>query len=436
MDKELAQLEEWAVNLINDYESVLKASKAKGEKVSQTEFKRIGRFSGELVANPEAYGELLEMARSKNLTGKQLVQSIRSIEANLLDESSRNTATSRKQMLSDVIHHLFAQRTGGDTLRKLSQAERGEARTILRDSFGRWGNVPENLVSLFRGWHLSGDELKGLEGEALQEFGITKAGQLSTTKAHATAPVSKLISGTHDVSTGREAAQLMTPQFELQRKEGLAAIEESKPLMEALNEIAGSEYNRATMSAEELAVRRNVLSANPEQVKAAIQQYTAPFRFNGGGATLNRAALTGLAAAGVAALGPLGTAASAAELAGRTQIAGETNDPADQFQAGLAGVSLGADVASYVPPLAPIGEAVSTVADVANIGIDVYREDPKKAKQMVTQQAKRMIPADPIVTPVQRAAQAVQRGGRVKFGFGGAKFTLPELGLSELLRFN
>jgi hypothetical protein len=375
MDKELAQLEEWAVNLINDYDSVLKASKAKGEKVSQTEFKRIGRFSGELVANPEAYGELLEMARSKNLTGKQLVQSIRSIEANLLDESSRNTATSRKQMLSDVIHHLFAQRTGGDTLRKLSQAERGEARTILRDSFGRWGNVPENLVSLFRGWHLSGDELKGLEGEALQEFGITKAGQLSTTKAHATAPVSKLITGTHDVSTGREAAQLMAPQFELQRKEGLAAIEESRPLMEALNEIAGSEYNRATMSAEELAVRRNVLSANPEQVKAAIQQYTTPFRFDGGKAILRVLPMGAVATAAF-------TVADIAQAAQGVSDVSQAQSRAEAIAGGLDATSgiLGA-VATKVPVLA--GPAMVAGATAGAVRMRMQRDIEREQVQQV-----------------------------------------------------
>ena len=376
MDKELAQLEEWAVNLINDYESTLKASKAKGERVSQTEFKRIGRFSGELVANPEAYGELLEMARSKNLTGKQLVQSIRSIEANLLDESSRGTATSRKQMMSDVIHHLFAQRTGGDTLRRLSQAERGEARTILRDSFGRWGNVPENLLSLFRSWHLSGDELKGLEGEALKEFGITKAGQLSTTKAHTTAPVSKLITGTHDVSTGKEAAQLMAPQFELQRKEGLAAIEESKPLMEALNKIAGSEYNRATMSAEELAVRRNLLSANPEQVKAAIQQYTSPFIFKGGKAILGALPVVGTAA--TIGLGALDVA-QAAE--GISSVQQATSTP-EAVAGGLEAVSGGLGLAATkVPVLA--GPAMVAGVTAGAIRMRMERDIQREREQRV-----------------------------------------------------
>ena len=133
MDKELAQLEDWAVNLINDYEATLK--------LGASELKRTRRFSGELVANPEAYGELLDMAKSKNMSGKQLVQAIRSIETNLLDESSRGTSMSRKQLMSDVIHHFYAQRTGGDTLRKLSQTNRQQARTALRELFGPWGRL-------------------------------------------------------------------------------------------------------------------------------------------------------------------------------------------------------------------------------------------------------------------------------------------------------
>ena len=96
------------------------------------------------------------------MTGKQLVAAIRKIEQSLLDESSRGTPMSRKLMLSDVIHHMYAQRTGGDTLRKLGQPERAKARDILRESFGRWGNVPENLLSVYRSWHQKGDALKGI----------------------------------------------------------------------------------------------------------------------------------------------------------------------------------------------------------------------------------------------------------------------------------
>lgn len=147
----------------------------------------------------------------------------------------------------------------------------------------------------------------------------------------------------------------------------------------------------------------------------------------------------GLAMAGLAAPAFLGTAASAAEFTGRSQLAQQTGDFADQAQAGLAGVSLAGDIASYFPPAAIIGEAVSTTADVANIATDLYREDPERAKRFVREQVTKAIPKPPVVQQVQqvqRAAQAIQRGGKVKFNAGKVQFTLPEFGLSELLGLN
>ena len=63
-----------------------------------------------------------------------------------------------------------------------------------------------------------------------------------------------------------------------------------------------------------------------------------------------RGALTGLAAGGIAALGPLGTAVSAAETAGRKEIADITGNPVDRVQQYISGASLAADAASYAPP--------------------------------------------------------------------------------------
>ena len=77
-----------------------------------------------------------------------------------------------------------------------------------------------------------------------------------------------------------------------------------------------------------------------------------------------------LAVAGVFALGPLGTAASAAETVERERIAQQTQDPLDKFQAGVSKVSLGADVASYAPPAAIPATIVSTGADILNLVID------------------------------------------------------------------
>jgi len=161
---ELDKLEEWFVEGLNEYE----ASGNYGD----SELKRIKRFGNEIINNIEMYGELLDAARSEGLTIKEILSQTRSIESNFLDEASRGTKTSRKQMISDVIHHIFAQRTGGDTLRGLSQLNRKDARTALRQEFGRWGNTKENLWSLFRSWHTKQEKAKGLEKQALDELKI------------------------------------------------------------------------------------------------------------------------------------------------------------------------------------------------------------------------------------------------------------------------
>jgi hypothetical protein len=107
----------------------------------------------------------------------------------------------------------------------------------------------------------------------------------------------------------------------------------------------------------------------------------------------NRRALTALAAGGVATLGPLSTAASAAETAGRFQIAQQTKDPADIAQAGIAGVSTLADIGTYFPPIALPAEAVSTGADMLNVGIDTVRSpEAQRAAVQTVQKASKLIP--------------------------------------------
>ena len=353
MDKELAQLEEWAVNLVNDYEDELQRTKPKSSM-----HKRIKRFSGELVANPEAYGELLEMARSQNMTGQELLNSIRRIEQGLLDEAGRGKAPSRKQIMSDVIHHFYAQRTGGDTLRRLGQADRQEARAALRSEFGRWGNVPENLRSLFRAGHLNSDVLKGIEGEAMAELGVTQAKQLDLPKAHTT--TGKAVTG--DIvgaTTAKEAIEGMRPQFEIQGRETQAAIDATQPLMEDLDKIAGSVYDTG-MSAEELDVRRNVLAANPEQVKAAIQTRLSPF-ISGGTVKMSMKGLGGL-------IPFVGVGFDVLDAKEKTERAVETGAPLDKLQAGIAQVT-----AATSPIPEPISQTLNFVGGTVNFVIDALR---------------------------------------------------------------
>lgn len=449
MDRELAQLEEWAVNLINDYEATLKPE--------ATELKRTRRFSGELVANPEAYGELLDMARSKNMTGKQLVQAIRSIESNLLDESSRGTPMSRKQLMSDVIHHFYAQRTGGDTLRKLSQANRQQARTALRELFGPWGNVPENLKSLFRAGHLKSDALKGVEGAAAAELGVKQAKELSLPKAHTT--TGKLVTGDiPGATTWQEAVEGMAPQMDIQRTEGLKAIKALQPLMDELDVIAGSKYT-GLESAEELAVRRNLFTAKSDQVQAAIRKFYKPLVIQGGAAKFyaqGGGALAGLIS-NPEAMGKLaaGDYAGAVQLAGTEMLAGEAISQVAQRVL----PKLGANVAGMAAPVLQGAGIVSSAATIPEVIARVSTKGEKGATEILAEApgaaiAASLGPVSPTLggsagnAPIdpemnrqrleaeRRAQEARQRGGRLSFGFGGVKVTLPEFGLSEMLGVN
>ena len=92
-----------------------------------------------------------------------------------------------------------------------------------------------------------------------------------------------------------------------------------------------------------------------------------------GSIAFKRKALTGLAATGGVLLGPLGTAASAAETAGRKEIADITGNPIDRVQQYISGASLAADAASYVPVATVPATVISSGLDALNVGIDTTR---------------------------------------------------------------
>lgn len=449
MDKELAKLEEWAVDLINNYEKELQRTDPRS-----SEHKRIKRFSGELVANPEAYAELLEMGRSKGMTGKQLVQAIRSIEANLLDESSRGTPMSRKQLMSDVIHHFYAQRTGGDTLRKLGQADRQMARQAIRDVFGNWGNVPENLKSLFRAGHLKSDMLKGFEAEAMKPFGVTRAGQLATPKAHTT--VGKLVTGTIPGATDwRSAFEGMAPQFDIQRTEGLRAIKALQPLMDKLDAIAGSKYTGLEDS-RELEIRRNLFTAKSDEVIAAIRDYNKPLIIDGGAVKYRAAGMGSLAGliSSPEAMGKLaaGDYIGALQSAGVEMAVGETVSQIAQRtlpRLGLAAAGPALQTLGNVSTATAVPEVIARVATKGERGAtELLSEAPRAAVAAslgpvspTLGQIAANAPVDPEAVAERqelerKAAEARQRGGRISFGVNGVRFTLPEFGLSEMLGVN
>jgi hypothetical protein len=224
MDKELALLEDWAVEQIIEWKELLeKQTRATGK--APSDLKRALRFGNELVFNPEAYGNLLERARSQGLSAKQIIQEIRKIETELLN--------SKKVLMSDWLHHRTAQRTGGDTFLYMRGDARRAAREILRGEGIYLGNVDPNFVSLPGVLHtkktqgvekkwfdsLSFDQQKGLYLPAEQ-------GGSGLTPAHLTGASSAQVSGTAPTPgllTAEEGADVVRESALLQRGETAAA---------------------------------------------------------------------------------------------------------------------------------------------------------------------------------------------------------------------
>lgn len=224
MDKELALLEDWAVEQIIEWKELLeKQTRATGK--APSDLKRALRFGNELVFNPEAYGNLLERARSEGMSAKQIISEIRKVETRLLD--------SKKVLMSDWLHHRTAQRTGGDTFLYMKGDARRAAREILRGEGIYLGNVDPNFVSLPGVLHtkktqgvekewfdtLSFDEQKGL-------YLPPEQGGSGLTPAHLTGAGSAQISGTAPTPgllTAEEGADFMRQSALLQRGETAAA---------------------------------------------------------------------------------------------------------------------------------------------------------------------------------------------------------------------
>lgn len=272
MDKELAALEDWAVEQIIEWKEELER-KQKSTGKAPSDLKRALRFGNELVFNPEAYGDMLEKARSEGASAKEIIQEIRKVETRLLD--------SKKVLLSDWVHHRTAQRTGGNTFLYMKGDARRAARDILRGKGLFLGNVDENLVSLPGVLHTK--KTQGLEKEWYdslsfdQQKGLylpTEEGGAGLRLAHETGATSGLISGT-------------APRpGELTPEEGAGFMEKSITQQQA--ETARAEKLRGTTGFEQ-AVREQAgdpsIYTSEGPTKVILTRETAPkvfAKFEGG----------------------------------------------------------------------------------------------------------------------------------------------------------
>ena len=152
--------------------------------------------------------------------------------------------------------------------------------------------------------------------------------------------------------------------------------------------------------------------------------------FTGAKAVLRTAPLLGIGATAV--------------LASRQAMAGDLSEAAFTVGTGVIGeVPVVGDVAAEFIEGTPVasGELTPAKADPQAYVKQALQEKAQRGKEFseFVQLAKQR--PSTTVNPKElerqrRAEEARQRGGKVKFGFGGVKFTLPEFGLSELMGLN
>lgn len=387
MDKELAILEDWAVEQILDWKHQLEATqRATGR--APNDLKRALRFGNELVFNPEAYGDMLEEARSQGMSAKQIINKIRAYETRLLD--------SKKVLMSDWLHHRTAQRTGGDTFLYMKGNERRAAREILRGEGVYLGNVDENFVSLPGVLHTK--KTQGVEKQWLDSLSFDERTKLylppeqggaGLTPAHQTGAASFTISGTAEQAaelTGKEGAEFVGHSARLQRAETQAAedIMRQSGFVEEVQKLAPGAYDDPSVTK---------LSFELEDIQPAFARLQ---NYNGGSATLdlkamgevvakrhpfaNRLIRPALGVAGLTAFGAISDT-----MAVRAATTTPRTDDIEQTSRDIAGVGGLVGLAALAPPLAPVlGPAAAGFAIVdGGIQFRIARDERRAETQKI-----------------------------------------------------
>jgi hypothetical protein len=354
--------------------------------------KRWRRFGAAFSWDPTVYPKLLE---NPTVDDKKLMSLLRNTEQQFMK---------KWQAIEGIpLHHIIANRTGGDLGLRLPVDTWEEVKERVFDATGaRPGNSQANLnaASQFdERSHLGRYGAKGtvfdptmglgeapdptqspiLHGAGTKDFG-TRLGKnpviLQSTPAQITEALLPEVTKQQEIY--KTVSELPTTQAQRQifTEAGLgAAFDPSTPI---------EQMPAIKARAAELGL--------PERFASSWQVNP---RFSGGKAVLNALPLVGLGAAVITAGGQA--------MAGETEAAGAT----------LAEAAVG-----EVPV---VGDVLQSEPVAGGTFEDVRRRTQEgiRAKQLQ-----------------QRAAQARQRGGKVKFGFGGVNFTLPEFGLSELMGIN
>tara|TARA_R100001198_G_scaffold30862_1_gene16331 strand:+ start:129 stop:1319 length:1191 start_codon:yes stop_codon:yes gene_type:complete len=396
MDKELAQLHDLARDMLLEVQAQYEAGVIP-EGFGKSDKKRLDKAISNLDFNPEAYADIMENVMSGDKGPKELMKKIRNVETKVMKAF--------ELLNEDTIHHLVQQRTGGDFSKQVSGDVVRGAIKRLEDRFDlkfSQATGPKGVVrgdtALSNYAHKSDLTQKGAELAS----GIGKNPDPSTT-AHrfGTRGYSKTLTAAETANENALVKALesrIAPQLE-DVKVGIAT---DQPRVQALRKAAPG-LERAYMpdnTAQEIAEMQKIARGLPETTK--IKTYK-PLRIIKGAARL---------------------------------IPGPYDDIA--LGTGFGGVAAVAALATGGDPAQAFGDVVSDVAVGDLQGGELFDESQDFGEVL---QKSREQNARPLMDRLDEGAlgdagRAIKRGGRVSFGSGGVKFTLPEFGLSELLGVN
>ena len=380
MDKELAQLHDYARELLVGLEDDLIAErKATGREPSA--LKKVKKALSNLDFDPEAYGDIIESAGGDR---KKLMNSIRRMEM--------STMKAWELLADDTIHHLIQQRTGGSTLaRAKGDVVRGAIRR-LQDKYGMRFSQATGERGVIRGdtaqsnfAHKADDRATGLE----RASGIGKNPDASTTS--------------HRFGTAGYAKDLTA-----------AEIADEQALFEALDariapQLADFEVGKATDAPRVQAVRRipgleraympdNTQAEIAEMRKIARSPAIEPAILD----TYKQLVVPKFTGAGV-------------RLSFPNRLVG----------AGNFGMSVISEYGDAIDEIT--GGAITNTINkaVVNPVRKVLGQEPAQSYQK----------PDPMAG-VSAIKRAKEQGPKLSVQFGSIKFALPELGISEQLGFN
>lgn len=378
MDKELAQLHDYARELLVGLEDDLIAErKATGREPSA--LKKVKKALSNLDFDPEAYGDIIESAGGDR---KKLMNSIRRMEM--------STMKAWELLADDTIHHLIQQRTGGSTLaRAKGDVVRGAIRR-LQDKYGMRFSQATGERGVIRGdtaqsnfAHKADDKATGLE----RASGIGKNPDASTTSHRF---------GTAGYAKNLTAAEIADEQALFEALDAriapqLADFEVGKatdaPRVQAIRKIPGLE--RAYMAdntVEEIAQMKKI-ARSPAIEPAILDTYKQLVIPKGGSMRFTF--------------------------------------PNRLIGAGNFGMSVISEYGDAIDEIT--GGAITNTINkaVVNPVRKVLGQEPAQSYQK----------PDPMAG-VSAIKRAKAKGPQLSVQFGSMKFTLPELGISEQLGLN